>query len=359
MKRVFTAVTIVLLVVGLAPYAQAGHENHRSYDITLAGVELRPGVAADLQVKVYVNTGHPCASNTILGIHGMAQTAATWEPFVNELFADNPAGRKVCRFVAINLPGHGGSGLPTGGPAFGDLAIQDYVAATLGAMDRLDDFGLRPHTLIGHSLGGLVVQMTQQALADRGTTLRRAYGVKNVVLLASALPGSLPWPSFDSNPLVGMLAGFGTWSPDLGVYLDIPYEPTSVPGFPEPVLPWQMMLFMTRSYALVPGTPMPSDVAAKGYHAFVPGTVAWQMQHRPLVEAGIFGRDRGTSLSLVTYEQDPLLTLPEVQELYAYLTGDGGATGVAFVMGSYAVHNTHMSDPALLLWSVACAVRLP
>jgi len=223
-------------------------------------------------------------------------------------------------------------------------------------MAHFGHLGLAPRTLVGSSLGGLVLQVLQHQLVSDGTSLHRRFGVDHVVLLASAIPTD--WPSFDDNPLVGLLQSFVRMTPELGAYLDIPFVPTDVPGFGT-VLPWQMMLFMTRSYQLVPGTPMPPEVVANGYHALVPATVAGQMVQRPVVTPGIFEPAHRTSLRLVTYEQDPLMTLQEVQGLYAHLTGDAGAAGVVFVAGPNAVHNTHMTDPALLLRALGGLTRCP
>jgi hypothetical protein len=101
-------VLVVFVVALLGPLAHpAGAASHSSYELTLPGVDLRPGtgITADLHATVFVNRAHPCNGSVALTIHGLLHTAATWEPFVASLFEENPAGRKLCRVVALDMPG--------------------------------------------------------------------------------------------------------------------------------------------------------------------------------------------------------------------------------------------------------------
>ena len=62
---------------------------------------------------------------------------ATWQPFAEALFEGRPS---LCRVAAINLPGRGGSTLPSG-LAFGDLLLDDHVSAILSVLEALDAEG--------------------------------------------------------------------------------------------------------------------------------------------------------------------------------------------------------------------------
>src|SRR6185503_3065710 len=118
---------------------------------------LRPGVAANVHVSVRENTRYRehCVGPTVAFIHGLAHSAATWTPLVDEIFAGGLHGY-ACQALLVDLPGHGASPVPTG-ISFGELLVDDYVTAVLGTLDGLRSSGVRPQALIGHSMGGLIV----------------------------------------------------------------------------------------------------------------------------------------------------------------------------------------------------------
>lgn len=74
-------------------------------------------------------------------VHGITESAATWDPLVDRLAADR-------RVIALDMRGHGRSGTAD---RYDLEAMAGDVAAVSMALD-LD----RPH-LVGHSLGGAVV----------------------------------------------------------------------------------------------------------------------------------------------------------------------------------------------------------
>ena len=340
-------VVFVIALVGL--FARpAGAASHVTYDLTLPGIDLRPGVTADLHVTVFVNQTHPCNGNVALAIHGLLHTAATWEPLVTSLFEDNPAGRKLCRVVALDMPGRGGS-VVHNLPWFGLLTLDDYVAAALGALGQLNGLNIRPSVVFGHSLGGLIVQLTQQRLIATGTNLRRAFGVKDVVLLASATPHQVPTWAFDSGMLNQLMEELVQVDPMAGTACITDSDWAWLFFAPNPLDP----------LLVVPGAPTPADVAARHYNSPEPLAFLGELMNRPGVDVGIFGTDRGTVLTVVSLEYDLVLRPDEASALYAYLTGDETAARVVVVPGLEAVHDTHVSNPALLLGCLAAVLRFP
>ena len=75
-------------------------------------------------------------------VHGAGGRAEVWTPQIGGL-AD------VARLIAVDLPGHGGTG------ARGCQRVDDYAAWVLGLLDAL---GLDRTVLVGHSMGGAIVQ---------------------------------------------------------------------------------------------------------------------------------------------------------------------------------------------------------
>src|SRR5512139_977044 len=120
--------SLVLLPAAAIAQTSGAPTAHHSYDLTLRGIEIRPGVTLDLHAAVFVDESHACEGNVALAIHGMMHTAATWERMVAALFDDNPAGRKICRVVALDMPGRGGSTVPAN-LWFGVVTPEDYATA--------------------------------------------------------------------------------------------------------------------------------------------------------------------------------------------------------------------------------------
>ncbi len=348
MKHRLVVVTITSLLL-LMQGAMALAAPNTDYDTTIHDVELRPGVEVDIHVEIFVNEAAPCERRTFFAVHGFAHTAATWQPLAEALFDNNPTGPVVCRMAAINLPGRGGSSLPTN-LSYSELTLDDHVTAILATLDALRLQGVRPRTLVGHSQGGLLIQMAQQRLRDAGTHLRRQFGIRDAILLASAGPVQIPWPFVDNGTADVIISQFLTNDPTLGQVIDIP--DAAFPG-----------IFFTNLLGdLASGAPTPAQVASRGYNAPAPLFATLQLVgeapfSRPSVDARIFARQRGTRLFMATYEQDILFRPNESAQLYRHLTGDNNRRRLKRVNGPETVHDLHISDPDGLLASVADKIQ--
>ncbi|NYZ12133.1 alpha/beta fold hydrolase [Azospirillum sp. RWY-5-1] len=113
----------------------------------------------------------PARPIPLLFVHGAYCGAAIWDMHVLPWFA-----ARGWEAHAVSLRGHGGS---DGHDCLAWHSLADYVDDVLRTMDGLD----RPPVLIGHSMGGMVVQRV---------LLRRA--APAAVLMASAPPQGL-WQS--------------------------------------------------------------------------------------------------------------------------------------------------------------------
>ena len=343
--------TITLLAAfGFIPslaFAQNRPAPNQDYQIVIEDVALPSGPSTDLHLTVFVNEAAPCMGRTVFAGPGFAHTAATFEPFAEALFAGDVAGQVPCRVVALDFPAHGNSPAPAGG-TFGILGLNDYVASVEAALAGLPAYGLRPDTVIAHSQGGLVVQMTQQHLVDEGRSLRDAFGVRDVVLLAPVPPAEVAWSFADSGLAVALLGGFATANAELG------------PHFAIPDAVWPLLFFTEAGFVPSPNMPSGADVTLNGWNAPEPFISALQLVGalgpRPSVDAGIFGEGSGTSLTVVTFERDWIVTPAEGAAVHAHLTGTSG--GAITVTGPRAIHDMYVSDPAELLAALAGHVRI-
>jgi len=331
----FAGAALACLAAAPAARASAGHASQPE-DIVLPDIELRQGVTADIRIRVLHNPDRKCNSNTVLAVHGAAATASALERLGHALF-DRPQQKPVCNFVSVDLPGHGGSSLPQGA-LFGELTIQDYAAAVLGTLERLDDRHIRPTTLIGHSMGGLVLQVAQQELVDSGSSLRDAFGVKRVTLLAPAMPAGLTCAYCDDPSSAGALGQFVSVSPTLGPVVQVPDYV------------WPFLSFMALEGFFAPSTPSPQEVAANAYNSAESLTALGQLfGAHPEVDADVFAKHFRTKLEIVSFEHDVVVRPIEAEALYEHLTGRDALAGFSVVVGADAVHGMPMGNPVEML----------
>lgn len=349
MKRMTCVWIVIALLTVLAAGAQPVPRT--DHDIFIENIALRPGVKVDIHVKVFVNEGMPChgRGRSLLAVHGFAHTAATWEPFAEALFSDNPTGRPVCRLAAIDLPGRGGSTVPTG-LQFSDLLLDDFVTAIEATLAGMNSRGVAPSTLVGHSQGGLLLQMLQQRLIDRGTNLRQRFGVRRAVLLASSPPEGLPWLLVESGAAEALLAQFLAIDPLLG------------PVVSAPDAAFSSLFFSDLQGVLASGAPTPAEVGERGFNAPEPllaaaNQVGAPPLRRPRIDGGIFSKSERTRLFMVTYEQDTLIRPEENAVLYEFLTEDARLRRLTVITGPETVHDFHVSSPRDLLTAVAGTLR--
>jgi pimeloyl-ACP methyl ester carboxylesterase len=188
---------MTLTLAALIMLAYAAHANGQSNDVPSVVTVSVPGAGiVDIQINNYENPSKNAGNKTLLAVHGIAHSGATFEPLANELF--KKTGRdKIDRVLALNFPGRNGSGLPSN-LQFGNLTVEDFTAILLGVLDQLAKH-VNIEGIVGHSMGGLIVQIAQNSLMSAGTSLRKEYGIQNVYLLAPAIPNPLPWLFADSG----------------------------------------------------------------------------------------------------------------------------------------------------------------
>lgn len=349
MNKLCCAFAAGLLALAV-PASLAAQAPATDYDLTIEHVGLRPGVEVNLHVHVYVDEDRPCVGQTLVAVHGFAHTSTAWGRLAEAQFAGY-AGEVgvVCRVAAVDLPGRGGSSLPTG-ILYGDLVLADFVSALSGALDGLDAAGLHPSVIVAHSQGGLLVQMLQQRLLDSGSSLLLRYQIHRVVLLASVGPAGVPWNFVDSGLAGAILGQLITFDPDLGL----------VASVPDSLFPF--LFFTDLAGNLASGAPTAAEVAAEGLNAPEPllaslnllGAPPFAREH---IDPGIFAPGMGTRLSVVSLQDDLLIRPEENALLYQLLTGLEPDRDVVVVSGPEAVHDLQLSDPARLLMALPPDVR--
>jgi pimeloyl-ACP methyl ester carboxylesterase len=212
------------------------------------------------------------------------------------------------------------------------------VTAILESARRLrTSHHLGATTLMGHRMGGVLIQMTQQALLERGSTLRDEMRVDHAIMLAPSMPAAVPWGASDNGVAAAFVAIFGISTPELGPHISVPAD------F------WAAVYFQNLSGEIALGAPSGAEAAALGYVAPESLAAFTQVtgvapQTRPEVDPSIFAPGLGTDLDIITYEQDPFVRPEENAALYEYLTGNDTQAGLTVLHGSEMVHDAHVAD---------------
>ena len=356
MKYPFRIITFTLAALLMLAYAT--HAYARSKDVpSLVSVSLPGGGGiVDIQIDNFENPRQNSGNKTLLAVHGLAHTGATFEPLANEVF--KKTGRdKIDRVLALNFPGRNGSGLPSN-LQFGDLTVEDYTAVLLGVLDQLPK-QINIESIVGHSMGGLIIQTAQNSLRSSGTSLQKEYGIKNVYLLAPSIPNPLPWLFVDSglaDPRLGssvsdILAMLISFDPSLGLYLQLlssdRAEQAELLGI------WLTFFFTNSLREFVAGTPFTTALKSKylsnealimilqlsGSNGFV----------RPSVKRGIFNKRVQKCFRIVTFSEDLAVPgenlLQEHLDLGTFLTGNARSANVVLIDAPDAVHDMFIVNP--------------
>jgi pimeloyl-ACP methyl ester carboxylesterase len=210
------------------------------------------------------------------------------------------------------------------------------VSVVIQAIEALRSRGLGAQVIVGHSMGGLTVQAVQEALLAQSRSLA-ALDIRRAILLAPVPPTGRPWvrpPAADLSSLVKMTA-------ELGSYIEVPAP-----------------IFIASNFSTLAGTPVANaptaeQVDARGYAAIEPLLTTLQLVEdpgvlplkRPMVRAGAFSPEHGTTLTLVSFSQDTLVPASNLPDLYAYLTGDAKARDYVALVADDAVHAMFVSKP--------------
>jgi pimeloyl-ACP methyl ester carboxylesterase len=347
MKHPFKIITLTLAALIMLAYAT--HAYGQSKDVPpIVTVSLPGGGMVDIQINNYENPSKNDGNKTLFAVHGLAHTGATFELLANELFKKNGSD-KIDRVLALNFPGRNGSGLPSN-LDFGNLTVEDYTAVLLGVLDQLAK-QINIESIVGHSMGGLIVQTAQNSLRSAGTSLQKEYGIKNVYLVAPSIPNPLQWLFVDSGAASGILAMLIRFDPSLGAYLQLlssnGEEQADLLGF------WLTFFFTNSSREFVAGTPFTTALESNyvsnealimtlqlsGSNGFV----------RPSVNPGIFNERVQKCFRIVTFSEDLAVPgenlLQEYQDLANFLTGNAQSANVVLIDAPDAVHDMLIANP--------------
>jgi len=280
---------------------------------------------------------------TILAVHGFTERGSMWQPLASAIFDDSVLGFAVKRIIAIDMPVHGGSGVPSlpSPLKFQDLLIEDNASVVIQSIDALRGLGKAASIVMGHSMGGLEIQAAQEALLSQNSSLAR-HGVFGAILVSAVPARGTQWTQLlqpDVTPFV-------VTDPVLGTFLSIPDALGPFTGG-----------YTTLSGAIAPNAPSSATFVANDWVGPEPITTALELVGtsaplwRPFVRQNAFALANATVLTVVSGSQDALTPAVDQPVLYTYLTGlpSTGVTLYRPVVADDAVHSMFVSNPAGML----------
>lgn len=314
-------------------------------DLVLDDVELRPGTTADIHLKINVNPTRPCRdpARVALLVHGVNHTAASWDSFAEAFLRGHPQ-TQLCLLAAMDHAGHGASGLPEGPILFGELAVEDYARTLLEVLERLQEHGIRPSILMGHSQGTSTIQTAQEMLLDRGENLRDRFEIRDAVFMGIQGPAEVPTGFLLPDEVVaGIVASLVTTTPERGTFVQ---GPPSI---------FQQLWFSNLDLALSSEAPSVAEISALGWSSDVPLVAVLQGSGQgglttPSVRGGAFHPRWGTRLLTLDFADDPWSLTPEARDIHAYLTEDGSPGGFVTLADpdGEAVHDYLITHPDIV-----------
>lgn len=334
MKRTIEVVLLSLAItITQATYVATAE------DLTFIA-NIRPGVSVRIHADVLENQYAPVHGRTILCIHGLAHAGNAFLPLTAQVFADPLLGTSVRRVILLNMPGRGGSGLPSGA-LFGDLNVDDYATIVIRTLEKAKKQGISPNVIVGHSMGGLIIQVAQERLLSRQTSLNARFGVSKINVMGSASPMEVLDPFLESGAGLYILSLYTHSNASLGQFVMV--SPTDFLG----------LFFTDFNQQVVPGAPTPGQVVAFGYKANEAIAAAVQTvgtaDMRPSVRAGAFAPANGSQLRVIVGSQDIFSDTSQQRSLYEYLTGDASDVEFHVITASDAVHDQFISNPGAIV----------
>jgi pimeloyl-ACP methyl ester carboxylesterase len=312
-------------------------------------VSLRGTGSVSIHADVFNNPAN-CGALTIMAVHGFTERGSMWEPLSSAIFADGALGLAVKRIIAIDMPAHGGSGVPSlpSPLLFGDLLIEDNVSVVIQSIDALKAMGKGAQIVMGHSMGGLEVQASQEALLAQNSSLAK-HGVFGAILVDAVPARGTQWTQLVTPDVTQFIVN----DPTLGTIVNVPAAIEPFAGG-----------FTTLSGSIAPNTPTPATFTANNWVGPEPITTAAELigtsapLWRPAVRQNAFCLANATVLTVIAGSQDVLTPIVDQGILYTYLTGlpSTGLTLYRPVIADDAVHSLYISNPTELLAALSNGV---
>ncbi|EKR65752.1 MULTISPECIES: alpha/beta hydrolase [Leptospira] len=358
-RRIVLVVSFLVFLSGVNSISAAYEREILTYNLVGRGFNVLETTYYKINVVHYRKpSGGPIIINgkTVLFVHGFGDNSAFFEPLAKELINQG----KATHVYIMDLPGHGASTMTRGtapAPAnVSQLSVGNYGDALRALLNQMVGTEKRKiTTIVGHSIGGLVIQMIQSRFRDGGSSLLDAFGIENTILIASDIPSALPWfgadaPITDPNSAKGFVWSFKTEK----VVETQPFPPQVITGF---FVETPDDFYINTKFAVngvpVTGAPTPAQLevmsnlepytAAANIVGLDPSGQTTNAVSRLSVSPNIWN---GFNLKVVWLDKGVFFNQSETEGLAQYLKAGSHAITVS---DAEAVHGAPFSKPSLFL----------
>ncbi|EMY78288.1 putative lysophospholipase [Leptospira weilii serovar Ranarum str. ICFT] len=364
-RRIGLTVCFLISLFGVNSISAAYTREILTYDLIGRGYYSFYTTYYTINVVHYKRpSGGPIIVNpkSVLFVHGFGDNSTLFEPLAKELINQG----KAHHVYIMDLPGHGASTVAPGTaakPAYAsDLTVFNYgdaLRALLGRMTITENKKIQ--TIVGHSIGGLVIQTIQSRFQKAGSSLLTAFGIENTILIASDIPAPLPWYGGDApmcDPINDISCGSAksfVWNFRLLKILDsFPFPPYLVLGL---FVQTPDDFYINTKFAVngvpVTGAPTAAQLetmsnlepypAAANIVGLDPSGETTNAVPRLSVSQNIWN---GFNLKVIWLDKDIFFSQSETQGLAEYLKAGLNAITIS---DAEAVHNSPFSKPSLFL----------
>ncbi|EMO13915.1 putative lysophospholipase [Leptospira santarosai str. CBC1416] len=358
-RRIVLIVSFLFFLSGVSSISAAFEREILTYNLVGRGYNSLETTYYKINVVHYRKpSGGPIVINpkAVLFVHGFGDNSAFFEPLAKELINQG----KATHVYIMDLPGHGASTMTRGTASaptnVSQLSVGNYgdaLRALLGQMVGTEKRTIT--TIVGHSIGGLVIQLIQNRFRGDGSSILDQYGIENTILIASDIPSALPWfggdaPMSDPNSAKGFVWNFKAEK----VVETQPFPPHVVTGlFVETPDDFYINTKFAVNGVPVTGAPTPAQLevlsnlepytAAANIVGLDPSGQTTNAVSRLSVSSNIWN---GFNLKVVWLEKGVFFNQSETQGLAQYLkTGLNAIT----ISDPEAVHGSPFSKPSLFL----------
>lgn len=173
----------------------------------------------DIHAGEYRNPHASKGHVTVLCVHGLTEVGSMFEPLAKAIFADGSLKHVVKQVIAVDMPAHGASPAPVlkSPLTFSEWLIEDNVDILIQTLAYLRKIGKGPQIVLGHGMGGVVLQAAQETLLARRSSLADM-GVYSAILMASVPARPTVWTRYPASDRSVYLVR----DPNLGVMFKMP-----------------------------------------------------------------------------------------------------------------------------------------
>ncbi|MFZ4403311.1 MAG: alpha/beta hydrolase [Pseudobdellovibrionaceae bacterium] len=294
-------------------------------------VKIKGSKPCKMACRVFENQQASTDGQTWFFQHGGAHNSNCFDRLIAQIFAHVKSGHEVRRIICGDLPGRNGSGLAEG-LKLGQHTLSDFADSVDQVLLAVAKKYQKLDVVLGHSMGGLILQILADRCKRRKTSFSFTYSTKKILLLAPVLPKELPWKYRTQHKYFTFAMSSLRWNPKLGWHFNFLHKN------------WKLYFCSDRKGQYSPQIDLIPMAEQESYYnrdsmRALFATVNFPPFWQPAVQRNSFVED---DLYFLSFEQDTFTWPEESQGLYKYLTADENMKHYKLLVGPEVSHNAFL-----------------